>query len=307
VTFNVTVIEVNSAPVLVAISDKNIAEGTPLSFRLSATDADIPANTITYRLINGPAGAAVDPVTGLFTWTPTEAQGPSSNLITVGATDNGSPALSDTKSFTINVSEVNGAPVLNPIPDQKVNPGQIMMLQFTALDPDIPANTLTYRLKSGLQGANLDSATGVFTWRLPKSQAPGNYLVTVSVYDNGTPQLADTKTFTITVNPKNTKNSQPMGLVAQPRTLTWISELEPSRLITFQQALKEDETTAPGSYYLEYSIDLNLWSRLGELPDAAEVRVASASDSAVRFFRVVSAETGALLDTPILTSVSFDP
>jgi hypothetical protein len=136
---------------------------------------------------------------------------------------------------------------------------------------------------------------------------PGNYLITVSVSDNGTPQLGDTKTFTITVNSKNTKNSQPMALVAQPHTLTWLAELEPSRLITFQQTLKEDETTTPGTYYLEYSSDLNRWAPLGELPDGAEVRVASASDGELRFYRVVSTTTGAVLDTPILSSVSFNP
>ena len=188
-----------------------------------------------------------------------------------------------------------------------MNPGQILMMNSGAVDTDLPANHLTYRLKSGLQGATVDTTTGVFTWRLPKSQAPGNHLVTVSVYDDGTPVLADTKTFTITVNAKNTKNAQPAALVAQPHTLTWLAELEPSRLITFQQALKEDETTTPSSYYLEYSSDLDHWRRLGQLPDAAEVRVASASDTEFRFYRVISDGTGAPLDTPILTSVSFNP
>jgi len=40
------------------------------------------------------------------TWTPTEAQGPSTKVVTVGVTDNGTPPLSDTKTVTVVVDEV---------------------------------------------------------------------------------------------------------------------------------------------------------------------------------------------------------
>jgi hypothetical protein len=307
VSFNIKVTEVNRAPVLAPIANQSVPELTTLSLTLSATDSDIPANVITYSLVSGPAGASVDPVTGTFTWTPTEAQGPSTTLITVAATDNGVPALSDTKSFTVVVSEVNSAPVLAAIPDQKVNPGQVLMLVMSATDSDIPANNLTYRLKAGLPGASLDSTTGVLTWRVPKTQAPGNYLVTVTVVDDGIPQMGDTKTFTISVNPKNQKNSQLMGVGGPSHALTWVAELEPSRLITFQQALNDNETTAPATYYLEYSSDLHHWTRLGELAESTEVRVAAANDAHLEFYRVISPGTAESLQNPILSSVSFDP
>ncbi|MCC7018063.1 MAG: putative Ig domain-containing protein, partial [Rhodospirillales bacterium] len=35
-----------------------------------------PANDLTFSLIGAPLGASIDPDTGVFTWTPTEAQGP---------------------------------------------------------------------------------------------------------------------------------------------------------------------------------------------------------------------------------------
>ncbi len=38
--------------------------------------SDLPANTLTFSLSGEPAGASIDPNTGVFTWTPTEAQGP---------------------------------------------------------------------------------------------------------------------------------------------------------------------------------------------------------------------------------------
>ena len=63
------------------------------------------------RAKKAPAGATID-ANGVITWTPSEAQGPSTNLITAGATDNGVPPLSATNSFSVVVAEVNSAPVL---------------------------------------------------------------------------------------------------------------------------------------------------------------------------------------------------
>jgi hypothetical protein len=58
----------NTAPVLAAIG--NISHGwpTPLTFTISATDADAGA-TLTYSCSSCPAGASLDPATGGFSWT----------------------------------------------------------------------------------------------------------------------------------------------------------------------------------------------------------------------------------------------
>ncbi|MBI4323715.1 MAG: hypothetical protein HY674_00455, partial [Chloroflexi bacterium] len=99
-------IPVNTAPVLAAIGNQTINEGATLTLTASATDADSPANTLTYSLVSPPAGATINPLTGVFSWTPTTAQSPSTNTITVKVMDNGSPSLSDTKSFTVVVEAV---------------------------------------------------------------------------------------------------------------------------------------------------------------------------------------------------------
>lgn len=44
------------------------------TFTAVATDSD-PGDILTYSLVGAPAGAAIDPSTGVFTWTPSEAQG----------------------------------------------------------------------------------------------------------------------------------------------------------------------------------------------------------------------------------------
>ena len=65
----------------------------------------------------------IDPDTGVFRWTPTEAQGPGVFDVTVRVSDSGTPALDDFEAIKVTVGEVNAAPVLNPIGDQSVNEG----------------------------------------------------------------------------------------------------------------------------------------------------------------------------------------
>ena len=103
-TITITVRETNTAPVLATIGNKIVRVGSLLTFTASATDADIPRQTLTCSLDAGaPAGASINPSNGVVTWTPTEAQGPGTNRVTVRVTDNGSPPLSAAQTVTITV------------------------------------------------------------------------------------------------------------------------------------------------------------------------------------------------------------
>src|SRR5262245_44046400 len=200
-TFTVTVNEVNNAPVLAVIANRTVNEGSVLTVTASATDSDVPANTLTYSLdLGAPAGASINSTSGLFSWTPSEAQGPGSYPITVRATDSGTPSLSDTKTFTVTVSEVNSAPVLGVIANQTVNEGSLLTVTVSATDNDAPTNTLTFSLVSPPAGASINASSGLFSWTPSESQGPGTSTITVQVTDSGSPALSDTKSFTVTVN-----------------------------------------------------------------------------------------------------------
>ena len=201
----------NTAPVLAAIGNKNVNEGSALGFTATATDADVPANTLTFSLVNGstscgtvtsctiPAGASITSG-GVFSWTPTEAQGPGTYRFFVKVTDNGTPVMSDDEEITVTVAEVNVAPVLGTIGDQNVNEGSALGFTATATDADVPANTLTFSLADGTAGdvptgASI-TAGGVFSWTPTEAQGPGVYTFDVVVSD-GT--LTDFETIDVTV------------------------------------------------------------------------------------------------------------
>src|SRR5206468_4131321 len=51
--------EVNTAPALTLPGTQTIAEQTALSVNATATDSDLPANTLTFALVSGPTGLTV--------------------------------------------------------------------------------------------------------------------------------------------------------------------------------------------------------------------------------------------------------
>ncbi|MEY2407948.1 MAG: large repetitive protein, partial [Verrucomicrobiota bacterium] len=191
------------APILTAIPNFVVNEGSLLTFTNRATDNDVPPQTPAYSLVGTvPDGAAVDPVTGVFTWTPSELQGGAAYSITVQSTDNGGPPMFDTKSFLVTVNEVNSRPALGFLPDRTIDPGTLLSFSITATDSDDPPQAISFGLVSGLSGMTVDPS-GLFTWTPTAAQASTTNLVRVSVSDNGTPSLSATQSFVVAVTPGN--------------------------------------------------------------------------------------------------------
>jgi len=107
---SVVVRSVNTAPSLAPIADQVVKQGDRLTVAVGATDTDQPAQTLSFALAPGaPSGATIDPATGIFTWQPAFFGGPSTNQITVTVTDNGSPPLSASRTFTVVVRKAAAA------------------------------------------------------------------------------------------------------------------------------------------------------------------------------------------------------
>src|SRR6185503_12136748 len=112
-------------------------------------------------------------------------------------TDNGTPALSATNSFTVVVDEVNSAPTLKVPPNQSINELSTRVVLNTAIDLDLPVNKLTFALVSGPSGVEVDPTTGVLSWTPSEAQGPSINTITVKVTDNGIPASSATNSFTV--------------------------------------------------------------------------------------------------------------
>ena len=220
-TFRISVLPTNDEPVLDVINGKFVAVGSELSFVVTASDID--GDTLIYRLAAGaPAGASIDPVSGLFRWTPTDAHGGARHLITVRVTDSGSPNLSVARTFAVDVSAVppvvpaNNPPAIASVPDQSVRLGQTLKLTVFASDPDGVANRLVFSLDQAPAGASLNSQTGEFSWTPVSAKDLGDSVVSIRVSDSGQPNLSAVTRFKINV-PSNPNTAPVMAGVANQR------------------------------------------------------------------------------------------
>ena len=196
---------VNHPPSWSAVPNFSIFEGQALLYTNQVSDPD--GNQVLFQLITAPSGATLNLTNGILAWTPTEAQGGTSNSFTARIFDSGNPSLGATQSFYVLVLKTNSAPVLPVIPPQLVGVGGLLTVTNTATDSDLPANTLSYSLVSAPSGVNVD-ANGVITWGPSNA---GSYQITMRVVDNGTPPLSATNSFTVGVLPAATP---PSGLVS---------------------------------------------------------------------------------------------
>jgi len=115
-------------------------------------------------------------------------------------TDNGSPSLSATQSFTVFVLETNSPPTLDPIANRVVHAGSLIQFTNSASDSDIPTNLLTFSLlPTAPPAANVNPTNGIFNWQTTDIDAGTTNNITVIVTDDGTPPLSTNRTFTATV------------------------------------------------------------------------------------------------------------
>ncbi|MHB9078473.1 MAG: FG-GAP-like repeat-containing protein [Pirellulaceae bacterium] len=100
-TVTVLVREHNSPPVLAPIGLRSGVAGSLVSFTATASDGDA-AQTLQFSLAaESPGGAAIDPVTGVFSWTPAADLSAGTYWVTVQVTDSGSPTLTAAEAVPI--------------------------------------------------------------------------------------------------------------------------------------------------------------------------------------------------------------
>src|SRR5207247_9118611 len=109
---------VATPPALPLPPAQTVNELTPLVLSNTATNADLSTTALTFGLTSAPDGVTLNPNTGELRWTPAEYQGPGTYVIGVQVTENGSPPLSDVRSFKVIVNERNSPPVLTVPADQ---------------------------------------------------------------------------------------------------------------------------------------------------------------------------------------------
>jgi hypothetical protein len=240
--FTVVVKEVNVAPTLPAVSTQIVNELTLLTVTNSATNFNIHSAVTGYALVNPPTNMAVS-TGGIITWTPAQAQSPSTNVITTIVTNSNpydavNSVLASTNQFMVVVKEVNIAPVLPVIPVQTVNAQALLTVTNAAAESNIHAN-VGYALVNPPDSMGI-SAGGVITWTPARLQGPGTNVITTVVtntdlFDSVNPHLSATNSFTVIVY---APTLSPIGnyTVNAGRTVSFTASAtdnDPTRILTY--------------------------------------------------------------------------
>jgi len=194
----ITVNNVNLAPVLDPIGPKTVQEGNTLTFPVSASDPD--GSTPSLTVVNNPINSSfADSGNGAggFIFNPDNTQS-GTYFVTFIASDG---SLADSETVTITVTEeANQPPVLAPIGPKSVDEGQALSFKVSATDPNgtIPALTaLNYPPNANFVDSG--NGSGGFTFS-PDFTQDGVYNVAFIASDGS---LADTEIVQITVNNVN--------------------------------------------------------------------------------------------------------
>ncbi len=192
-TVQVTVNNVNRAPVWDPVAAQTVDEGQVLAFGVTSSDPD-PLQDPTLRALSLPTNATFTDDgagDGFVRFAPDFTQAGTYQII-LEASDG---SLTDTLIIDVTVNNVNRAPVIAAVNDTSVQVGQTLSLTISATDPD--SDSLTLGSSILLNSTFTDNGDGTASFSFtPDASQVGAVTVTWTVSDGS---LSDSTGATITV------------------------------------------------------------------------------------------------------------
>jgi hypothetical protein len=263
ITNEITVTYQPLLPVFPSIADRSVQEGTQFSLPLVATHEASPAPALTFSLLQAPPGASL--VGNLLSWSPAEADGPSTRPFVIAVSDG---LTSLTNQFNLAITEANQPPVPTTVPIQTLTNGVPWTFQLAAADPDLPQQALTFSRISG--PANLAiSPAGLVSWTPSEPLIGSTNQVIWAVSDS-----IDSVTNTFTV-------------VVAPTTITATPAILSDATLLPDGSIQLSITGTTGArYILESSTDLSLWTPIAT--NTAPFSFPTTDPSGASFLRAIS-------------------
>jgi glucuronoarabinoxylan endo-1,4-beta-xylanase len=191
--YRIDVTNNTSSALISAYNDTNSG-----NFAIVAVNPNSAGVTLTFNLTNFPAVSSVTP------WITSGSLSLASQP-PVPVTNSAFSYLLPAVSVVTFVGRNNAAtpPALTAVSDQIMDAGETLLVTNSAIDPNVPPQSLTFSLLNGPADgslAALDATDAQFTWRAPVSQAGTTNPVTVAVTDTGT-LFSATNNYNVIVNP----------------------------------------------------------------------------------------------------------
>jgi hypothetical protein len=187
---------VNQAPTLTLPSlPSSINEMVEWNFTATATDPDIPHQTLTFSLVDAPEGASINSSTGVFTWTPSSSQiGTYTFNVTVS-----DGSLTDYEEITVTVQKRPTTINYSGATSGQYSDNATLTATLTDLNGTALAGKIVTFTINGLSKTAVTNGIGVATVYIILDKAPGIYTVNASFPgdDCYLPSFNDENSFTI--------------------------------------------------------------------------------------------------------------
>ncbi len=187
----------------------------------SAYEYDVIAQSasseaLTYALNNPPMGMAIDPKTGVLTWTPDASQ-VGTAAVDVVVTDSGGGSADQSFQLQVVASAPDVPPVIGSTPRDAIGVGRTYLYAIQASSPI--GSPLTYKLDQAPAGMTVD-ATGLVTW-VPTQAQLGSNPVTIEVDDarggSATQKVTIVVSASTAIQPPTIISTPPLGdVLGQP-------------------------------------------------------------------------------------------
>ncbi|QGJ70456.1 Hypothetical protein PBC10988_21530 [Planctomycetales bacterium 10988] len=254
----ITIAELEEAPPQVAKEMEAFVFAVPFKLSEGISDEDL-----TFEMLEGPEGAAINDMTGRITWTPQEEQSPGTHLVKVRLSVKGQPDLTNERSYQLVTEENNQPPTMEAIPDQEIRSGETLKLKFAASDPDNPPAEMEFFLKTKkLTGMYLHPETGEFEWKVMPAEGERIETITVSAKEALRDGLSAERTFYVKVLPMLSELEELVAKLEGPEVkIGWTNELNatlPLRGTMFQATVNSESLKAFEYFTADQAADESL-------------------------------------------------
>jgi len=240
---------------ILPVDDVVVDEGDPVAFYIDAKvfqpvyqeRVDPGYGYFTFDVLTDLPGGAVVGSDGQFVWNTTDELGGQVFDVGVRVTGQDVIPIEQTISFRVTVRDTLMPPVLTPIGDLQVLAGTPLNLQATAIDYDVPAETLAFSVIGAPAGMTIHPATGVISWTPLQA---GTFPFTVKVTDSTGREDSELITAGVFAGalPPQVVDLQPAGVFVQPMTATW------GGIVTVETEVENSGPDASGAFEIAWSL-----------------------------------------------------
>ncbi|MBX3423651.1 MAG: VCBS repeat-containing protein [Pirellulaceae bacterium] len=207
-TFEVNARLASGPPVITSVPPTLASAGMTYLYSVLAIDPE--GDPLTFSVLEGPIGLAIDQRTGELSWTPTVQQ-IGQHPVIVSVVDGSGNQSTQGYFIAASLGQANRAPNISSQPELFGSVGHEFNYALSASDPE--GGHISFQLRQGPIGMTVDSTSGLVRWTPTVAQA-GRHIVTLIAVD---PQgAAGVQSFELDVLAENsapTITSMPPALV----------------------------------------------------------------------------------------------